>query len=165
MMTVSMTPADIAGKQSEPDAERRREGDAEEADEERDAQAVEDGRQDVASLFVGAEKEGRLALRLPDRGQAAVHELELGRIEGILRRDKAGDEARATKNRRVTKAATIVSFERLKLAQMSLSRNCASPRTLVAMRRSRRAIERCGHRRHAQAGCRTLERRRGSTTV
>jgi hypothetical protein len=59
--------AEIAGDQSERDAERSRERDAENADNQRNAQAVDNGGKNIAALFVRAEQERVLAIRGPQR--------------------------------------------------------------------------------------------------
>ena len=44
----------------------------------------------MSGPLVGPEEERSLPLRLPQRRQATVHELELGRVERILRRHEPG---------------------------------------------------------------------------
>ena len=56
-------PARIARDEAERDADRAAEQDAEDADQQRDAQAVEDRRPQIAALIVGAEQEARHRLR------------------------------------------------------------------------------------------------------
>jgi hypothetical protein len=88
---VAVPAADIAGRDAERHAEHGSEGDGGEAHDERDAAAVDDGREDVAALVVGAEQElGRAAL-LPDRRGEGVHQAEAGRIERVMRRDPGGE--------------------------------------------------------------------------
>ncbi len=85
-------PAEITRQQTEGDSQRRRECDAEKPDQQRNPQAVENGRQDVAPLLVGSEQEGRLSLRIPEWRKTAVHEFELRGIEGVLRGQQAGKQ-------------------------------------------------------------------------
>ena len=88
-----------------------REGDAEHADDQRDTQPVEDGGQDVASLFVGAEQIRPLAFRGPQRRDARIDQFELRGIERVL----DGDERREDRERHEQhhdEAAAIASFER-----------------------------------------------------
>ena len=80
--------ADIAGHQAERDADRDREHHRGKADQQRHARAEKDRREHVAALIVGAEQEHAAGhgARLARLGEA-VHQVERGGIEGILRRD------------------------------------------------------------------------------
>ena len=80
--------AEIAGDQAEDDAERAGEQYAENADDKRNAQAVEDGRKYVAALLVGAEQERALAVGHPERRDPRIHQLKLRRIERVLHGEK-----------------------------------------------------------------------------
>ncbi len=57
-----------------------------------DAQAVEDGGQDVAALVVRAEQEGHAGAGLLARGEARIEHIQLGQIVRILRRDPRRDD-------------------------------------------------------------------------
>ncbi len=84
--------ASVARHEPERDAERTRGGDAEHADEERQPQAVEDGREHVAALVVRADEERALPVGAPQRRQVRVDEVELRGVVGVLRGDQRGGE-------------------------------------------------------------------------
>ena len=62
------------------------------ADAETDAQPVEDRRQHVAALVVGAEPERPAGGRLGPRRQPAVHDVELREVVRVLRRDQRREQ-------------------------------------------------------------------------
>src|SRR3546814_13578717 len=66
-----------------------------EADPERDAGAVDHGREDVAALRVGAEQEARIALAVPDRRNLGIHQVDGGEGEGIVGRQPGRKDGRA----------------------------------------------------------------------
>ncbi|MGC0388265.1 hypothetical protein ABIF91_000619 [Bradyrhizobium sp. USDA 241] len=86
MITAVDCAAEITGDQAERDAERAGEDHAGDADGERDAHAIENGREHVAALLVGAEQERALTVGGPQRRDPRIHQLQLRRIERILHR-------------------------------------------------------------------------------
>ncbi len=77
--------AEIAGEEPEEDAERRRDQHGAAADGDGDACAVEDRREEVAALVVGAEQEARIAVGREGRRELGVGEV-VGRDVGRVRR-------------------------------------------------------------------------------
>ena len=98
MMIESIQPPDVSRDQPEPDADRAAEGDAANADRERDAQPVEDRGEHIAPLVVGSEQESRIAAgdeawRIERVGK------EIGRrIERVGRRDPRREQRREEEN-------------------------------------------------------------------
>ncbi len=80
--------AEIGRRQADRGADQHGDHGAHHADAERDAQAVEDAREHVAALVVGAEPERVARHRLAARRHAAVHDVELVKVVGVLRRDQ-----------------------------------------------------------------------------
>ena len=62
------------------------------ADAEAGAQPVEDRRQHVAALIVGAEPIGPAGRRVLARRQAPVEQIERGEVVGVLRRDQRRED-------------------------------------------------------------------------
>ena len=84
--------ADISGDDAKRDAEHHAEADRRQPDDDRQPPAIEDGRQHVPALIVGAKQVLRLSAFGPCRGQLAVPEGDLGRIERVERRDQRRGE-------------------------------------------------------------------------
>ena len=161
--------AEIAGEQAQRDADAGGEEDAEEADGQRDPQPVGDGRKQVAALLVGPEQVGRRAQVRPDRRQARVEQVELRRVERVLRRDHAGEDREQEEGDgddrggdgqlRAHEARHDVAVE-----------GAEQERGLAVDRRLLLRLEVVGgsgvlHGRAPQVGARSELRRRGSTTV
>ena len=86
--------ADIGGDQAERGADDAGDERGADTDAEGDAQAVEDAGEHVAALVVGAERVGVAGGRCGTRRQAAVHDVELREVVGVLRRDQRGEDRR-----------------------------------------------------------------------
>ena len=65
------------------------------ADQQRDARAVHDRREDVAALVVGAERKAAVAARLPGRRLEGIEQVQRLQIEGIVRRDERRQKRRS----------------------------------------------------------------------
>ena len=92
--------AEIAGGKPGEDADRRRDADHGGADEDRDARAVDDARQDVAAERVAAEQVAPFAALDPCRRLQAPEQVGL---VGIVRRDQRREDApSATKSSTTT---------------------------------------------------------------
>ena len=133
---------DIAGDETEGDADGSLDGDGEHADGQGDARAVEDGAQEIAALRVGAEEEARVAAGKPSRRQVGVEHVEAGKVEWVLRGDQRRGKRRERdepqQNRR-DHAAWPVEHEG---PQRSRSGTCALP----AHRRPSRLMRGSSHR-------------------
>jgi hypothetical protein len=95
MMIVSIQPPTIACDQPQRDAQHHGEQHRRNADEQRNARAVQNGRENIAALIVGPQPEhiaGELVLR-HGRGKP-VHQIESRRIERIVGRDQRREEGR-----------------------------------------------------------------------
>src|SRR6266481_5084656 len=88
--------AEITCDQPKDDTQRTREQNAEHANGERNAQAIEDRGKHIAALLIGAEQEWALAVSGPDRRDPRIHQLKLRRIERVLH-GKQGREYREQK--------------------------------------------------------------------
>ncbi len=162
--------AEIARDQAEQNAERAGEHHAEHADRDRDAQAVENGRQHVAALLVGAEQVRTLTIGAPERRDARIHQLQLRRIERVLHRDEWGEqreqkEQQGDDGRHHRDAGAAEGVEQIAVDEAS-DMTGLGKRQLVRVRLVRDGISfGNGDLAHGQAARLMVERRRGSTTV
>ena len=153
-------PALVAGDQAQRDADDHRQHDAGEADQQRDAAAIEDGGEHVTAEIVGAQQIARIALGLPERRQLGIQQVQRRHVERIVRRhqrrehrgqdhhqrDDAGDDG----HRRFQETVEDVAVQR------ALQAIAESRHGLVALVRHRAA--------HQLAPFALSMRRRGSTT-
>jgi hypothetical protein len=110
-----------AREQAEHDADEDRDHDRHQPDHQRDARAVDQRREDVAALVVGAEQVLARALVDPGRRQARIAEFERCKVERVVGRDPArehraenadeGDQSRQHGDRRGAEAVSDIAVE------------------------------------------------------
>ena len=89
MIPASTKRAEVRRRQSQRETDRQRQHRARDAHEERDADAVEDRRQHVAALVVGAEPVGLAGgSRALSGRELGIEHVELREVVGVLRRDE-----------------------------------------------------------------------------
>jgi hypothetical protein len=121
MRNESSQPPKKPGQQPEHHADHERKRHRHQPDDQRDARAVDHGRENVAALVVGAEQVLAGAFGAPCRRQPCVAEFERREIEGVVRGDPSGEqraddadqrnERRHDRHRRSAKAVADIAVE------------------------------------------------------
>ncbi|ENN88838.1 hypothetical protein RHSP_37710 [Rhizobium freirei PRF 81] len=82
------------GNETGNQADQQRQHDGGHADDDGNARAIQDGRQHIAPLRIGAEEIRHFAAIMPDRRQFRLPHIELRAVIGILRRDQRRQQRR-----------------------------------------------------------------------
>ena len=101
--------AEVTRDEPERHPEQAREGDRGEPDEQGEPRAVEDRRQEIPPLVVGADREARVARLRPRRRQQGIEQIDRRDVVGIERGDQRGERRRPDARAPRSTAATIAS--------------------------------------------------------